>query len=138
MYFQQTSADSEPATDRFKGGSSYEEMLKNRVLYRVSIARTIHFSELAPPKRSETVVSAASLKVHEHKSAGIGIEFKVCTSKVFAGHVPVLQLTPGLHTQIVPGFPLPMITSVSPFGRAVLSGNVARAHLVAFSPLAKE
>jgi hypothetical protein len=87
MYFQQTSAESVPVTVRFKGDSSYEEMLKNRVLYRVSIARTIHFSELAPQKRSETVVSATSLKVHEHKSAGIGIEFKVCTSKVFAGHV---------------------------------------------------
>ena len=55
----------------------YEDMLKNRVLFRACIARTLHFSELAPAKRSEQVVSASSLKIHGHQSAGVGIEFKV-------------------------------------------------------------
>jgi len=84
-----------------KDDNLYEEMLKTRVLFRVCIARTVHYSELAPAKRSESVVSATSLKVQGHQSAGVGIEFK-----------------------IIPNFPLPVITSLSPYGRAVLSGLV--------------
>ena len=35
--------------------------------------------------------------------------------------------------QIVPNFPLPVITSLSPYGRAVLSGNVTRPHFIFFA-----
>ena len=77
MCFQQITAGSVPVADKFKEDSSYEEMLKNRVLYRVCIPRALHFSELAPSRRSETVVSSTSLKLNEHKPAGVGIEFKV-------------------------------------------------------------
>jgi hypothetical protein len=79
MYFQQTSAGT--VSDRFQQASSYEEVLKNRVLYRVCIARTLPVSEIAPSKRNETVVSATSLKVHGPQ-AGVGIEFKVCINLV--------------------------------------------------------
>jgi len=65
-----------------KDDNLYEEMLKTRVLFRVCIARTVHYSELAPAKRSESVVSATSLKVQGHQSAGVGIEFKVVSDLI--------------------------------------------------------
>jgi hypothetical protein len=96
MYFQQTSAGT--VSDRFQQTGSYEEVLKNRVLYRVCIARTQQISEIAPSKRNETVVSATSLKVRGHQ-AGVGIEFKVCINLVVMACVLLAfyQMTLGLH-----------------------------------------
>jgi len=107
IHLQQSSAVN--VSEITKDDNLYEEMLKTRVLFRVCIARTVHYSELAPAKRSESVVSATSLKVQGHQSAGVGIEFK-----------------------IIPNFPLPVIISLSPYGRAVLSGNIASPHFTLF------
>jgi hypothetical protein len=74
--FQQSSAAFN-VSDRSKEDNLYAEMLKNRVLFRACIARTVHYSEITPAKRSEQVVSATSLKVQGQQSAGVGIEFKV-------------------------------------------------------------
>jgi hypothetical protein len=83
MHFQQSSAGIVSASEQSKDDTLFEEGLKTLVLFRVCIARTVHFTELAPSKHSELVVSAASLKVQEHQSAGVGIELKVYFSICF-------------------------------------------------------
>ncbi len=71
------------SSERTKAEDPYEEMLKRCVEYRVCIART----ELAPANRRGNVVTATSLNVHGHQSAGVGIEFKACfTSPFCTGH----------------------------------------------------
>jgi len=70
----------------------------NYVPYRVCIARAVYSPEFTPT-RSEKIVSATSLNVKDHVSAGVGIEFK-----------------------ILPAYPLPVLTSLSAYGRAALSG----------------
>ncbi len=57
---------------------SFEEVKMNYVPYRVCIARAVYSPEFTPT-RSEKIVSATSLNVKDHVSAGVGIEFKVHT-----------------------------------------------------------
>ncbi len=70
------------SSESTKADDPYEELLKSYVEYRVCIARTMQLSESAPAKRHDHIVSASSLKVHGHQSAGVGIEFKACIAKL--------------------------------------------------------
>jgi hypothetical protein len=117
-------------SERAKAEVSFEEMMANYVEYRVCIARmpAMQLSELPPAERNENVVSASSLKVQGHKSAGVGIVFKACVTKIIC--VRGQPSTDLRITQMVPNFPLPMITSTSPYGRAALSGNPVLEHVL--------
>ena len=75
IHLQQSAEGNVSASEKSKEDALFEESLKTLVLFRVCIARTVNFTELAP--------STHTLKVQEHQSAGVGIELKVYFSICF-------------------------------------------------------
>ena len=68
-------------------------------------------------------VNAQSLNIQAGAAAGIGVEFQASSYSLRSRLLPDLI---GRFVQVVKEYPLPVITAISPYSRAVLSGMMQK------------